>query len=412
MNVSNSIDEKKRNPGELLFFALFIPWIAFCFLCESTFSYKYFEDLGSFYLLLKIVFPMLIVSVKLLLLDKLDLLRKLALFLALALAFAQCIALTYCDDLILCVIFVIGAFGIDFKKILKVYLFETLLLVAFTTIAAITGLIPHIISHQRGITRYSLGAIWCTDYAARIFFLILVVLYLYSARMKIYHWIGVFAVACVVFIFTFGKLDFACMVIAIAVFFLHELIEKKDKENKCRSFWDSMLEKLAPFFTPVAAAIMTVLTLLYSSDNAIFSKLNNALSSRLSLGHRAFSEIGVTILGQEVEWIGMGGVTNDVAPKGYNFVDCSYLNILFTFGILIAVALIALHAYMAYSHRKDLRFVIVIAMISLNCIVAHHFIEVAYNPFWVALLAVPSVGLKASAESKHEKAGVKEGSDE
>ena len=412
MNVSNSIDEKKRNPGELLFFALFIPWIAFCFLCESTFSYKYFEDLGSFYLLLKIVFPMLIVSVKLLLLDKLDLLRKLALFLALALAFAQCIALTYCDDLILCVILVIGAFGIDFKKILKVYLFETLLLVAFTTIAAITGLIPHIISHQRGVTRYSLGAIWCTDYAARIFFLILVVLYLYSARMKIYHWIGVFAVACVVFIFTFGKLDFACMVIAIAVFFLHELIQKKEQENKCRTTWNSIWEKLAPFFTPVAAAIMTILTLLYSSDNAILSKLNNALSSRLSLGHRAFSEIGVTILGQEVEWIGMGGVTNDVAPKGYNFVDCSYLNILFTFGILIAVALIALHAYMAYSHRKDLRFVIVIAMVSLNCIVAHHFIEVAYNPFWVALLAVPSFGLKTPAESEPEKASVKEGSDE
>ena len=412
MNVSNSIDEKKRNPGELLFFALFIPWIAFCFLCESTFAYKYFTDLGALYELVKIILPMLIVSVKILLLDKTDLLKKLALFSILALATAQCFTITYSDDLVLCVILVVGAFGIDFKKILKVYLFETLLLVAFTTIAALTGLIPHIISHQRGVTRYSLGAIWCTDYAARIFFLILVALYLYSARMKIYHWIGILAAACVVFKFTFGKLDFACMVIAIVVFFLHELIEKKDKENKCRSFWDAMWEKLAPFFTPVAAAIMTILTLLYSSDNAILSKINNAMSSRLSLGHRAFSEIGVTIAGQQVQWIGMGGVTNDVVPKGYNFVDCSYLNILLTFGIFIAIAVIVLHAFMAYKNRKDLRFVIVIAMISLNCIIAHHFIEVAYNPFWAALLAAPFCGSKIPMDSEPEIASVKEGSDE
>ncbi|MBR5936781.1 MAG: hypothetical protein IKZ90_00740 [Clostridiales bacterium] len=412
MNVSNSIDEKKRNPGELLFFALFIPWIAFCFLCESTFAYKYFTDLGALYELVKIILPMLIVSVKVLLLDKTDLLKKLALFSILALATAQCFTVTYSDDLILCVILVVGAFGIDFKKILKVYLFETLLLVAFTTIAAITGLIPHIISHQRGVTRYSLGAIWCTDYAARIFFLILVALYLYSAKMKLYHWIGILAAACVVFKFTFGKLDFACMVLAIAIFFLHELIEKKDKKNKCRSFWDSMWEKLAPFFTPVAAAIMTVLTLLYSSDSRLFIKLNDIFSNRFILGHRAFSEIGVTIFGQKVQWIGMGGVTNDVAPKGYNFVDCSYLNILFTFGILIAIAVIALHSYMAYKHRKDLRFVIVIAIISLNCIVAHHFIEVAYNPFWAAFLAAPFCSFKSPIESESDKVGVKEESDE
>ena len=56
----------------------------------------------------------------------------------------------------------------------------------------------------------------------------------------------------------------------------------------------------------------------------------------------------------------MGNHTNDMVPEGYNFVDCSYLNILFTFGIILALAAIAAHAFLAYKNRKDLRFVLVI----------------------------------------------------
>ena len=179
---------------------------------------------------------------------------------------------------------------------------------------------------------------------------------------------------------------------------------KSSRIDKLKDIWKTFLEKGAVFFTPCAAVLMTILTLVYSSSNSIMDKLNHALSGRLDLGHRAFSDIGVTLFGQEVKWVGMGNHTNDMVPEGYNFVDCSYLNILFTFGIILALAAIAAHAFLAYKNRKDLRFVLVIAFISLNCIVAHHFTELAYNPFWAAMFAaMPAASGKAAVSPQKEE---------
>lgn len=385
MNISNSIDEKKRNTVELLFFAFFIPWVAIVILSESTYNTiipVQITQIG------RLMLPLCLVFLKLFLFDKHKFTHLMLILSGLTLILVQGMLLTGKDDILLSTLLVIAAYKMDFKKILKAYLCVSSIMVVILTASAVAGIIPNIVNHQRGMTRYALGSIWCTDYAARIFFLLVILLYLYSAKMRFYHWIGVLAVAVIVYKCTYGRLDFTCMVLAIVLFFLHEQIEKKENENKLKSFWISLWEKLAPVLAPAAAVIMTLLTVLYSPDNKLLSKLNDLLSTRLQLGKSAFTDIGVTVLGQEVKWIGMGYVVDDSTPEGYNFVDCSYLNILFASGLIVAIALIVLLSYMAYRNRKDTRFVLVIALISLNCMISHHLIEVAYNPIWVALLAV------------------------
>ncbi len=399
MNISNSIDEKKRNTVELLFFAFFIPWVAIVILSESTYNTiipVQITQIG------RLMLPLCLVFLKLFLFDKHKFPQLMIILSVLTLILVQGMLLTGKDDLLLSTLLVIAAYGLDFKKILKVYLLVSSIMVVILTGSAVLGIIPNIVSHQRGVTRYALGSIWCTDYAARIFFLILIVLYLYSARMKFYHWIGVLAVAFTVYKFTNGRLDFSCMVLAIVLFFIHEQIVKKDQGNRIKTFWNTMWEKLAPVLAPAAAVFMTLLTVLYSSDNKILSKINDILSTRLQLGKSAFTTIGITPFGQEVTWVGMGYVVDDSTPKGYNFVDCSYLNILFALGVIVAIAVVALLSYMAYRNRKDTRFVLVIAMISLNCMIAHHLIEVAYNPFWAVILAAPICTLAPKEKAKEE----------
>lgn len=387
MNITNNIDEKKRNTVELLFFAFFIPWVAILILSNSTYTTIIPVQITQTG---RLMLPLCLVFLKLFLFDKHKFPQLMIILSVITLLLMQCMLLTgNNDNLLLSTLLVIAAYKMDFKKILKVYLCVSSIMVVILTISAVTGVIPNIVNHQHGATRYALGSVWCTDYAARIFFLLLIFLYLYSAKMKFYHWIGVLAVVLAVFLATFGKLDFGCMILAIAVFFLHESMEKKEPENRFKVFWHSMWEKLAPVLTPAAAVIMTLLSLLYSSDNKLLSKLNDILSGRLQLGNKAFSNIGVTIFGQDIEWVGMGYVVDDSIPKGYNFVDCSYLNILFALGLIVAIGMVALLSYMAYKNRKDTRFVLVIALISLNCMIAHHLIEVAYNPFWAVLLAAP-----------------------
>ena len=400
MDTVKNLNDKTRNWGEILFISMFIPWVAVAVLDTTTFYSEYLYNNVVWEFLLVFI-PLFVVTVKVLLFDKLDIIRKLLLLILLFAITAQCLIISFNNDLLLCVILIVGSYGIDFKKILKIYLLESVVLTILTTCAAIAGLIPNIINHQYGRTRYALGSIWCTDYSAKVFFMLLICLYLYSRKMRWFHWIGLLAICSAVFAATFGKLDFICMILSIAVFFFHEMLKKRD--GKLKDMWKTFLEKGAVFFTPCAAALMTILTLIYTPSNSLLLKLNNALSGRLGLGHRAFSDIGVTVFGQEVTWIGMGNHSNDMVPEGYNFVDCSYLNILFTFGIILALAAIAAHAFLAYKNRKDLSFVLVIALISLNCIVAHHFTEFSYNPFWAAMFAVmPAVSEKASVSPQKE----------
>ncbi|MBR3033389.1 MAG: hypothetical protein IKH92_10270 [Clostridiales bacterium] len=388
MDTSKLSDERIKNLGEKIFFAMFIPWIVLIILAETTVAYNYSDLCYSIINVLKLfVLPAGMVVINLMFLGKNSFLKNLLLLSVFVMVMAQFCVVTYDEDLLLCTILVISSSHVHFKKLLKTYLLTSVSVAVITTILAVAGIIENIVNHQNGMTRYALGAIWCTDYSARVFYLLLITLYLYSRKMKIYHWVGLLAIVSVVFKFTFGKLDFVCMLLSIVIFFIHESIEKQSPEKKLRTSWEKIWEKLSPFFTPAAAALMTVLTLAYSADNRFLVKMSDMLSGRLYLGHRAFKEMDITLAGQNIKWIGMGGISNGVAPEGYNFVDCSYLNILFTFGIIVALAVIALHVFMAYKNRKDTAFILVIALISLNCIVAHHFIEVAYNPFWAALLA-------------------------
>ena len=400
MDTVKSIDEKSRNWGEILFFSFFIPWVGLVILSQTAFYgvylYKYFSVWEIFLHFL----PILIVSVKVLAFDKIPLIPKLLLLLGFFTVVAQFFNITFDDDLLLAAVLIVGSYGIDFKKILKIYLLESVIITLISTISSLVGIIPNITYHKEGITRYALGSIWCTDYSAKFFFMLLICLYLYSKKMKWFHWIGLLALSSVVFAVTFGRLDFICMILALAAFFLHELLEKKDDSAKLKAIWQNTLEKLSPVFTPAAAALMTLLTIAYSSSNSILQKINLTLSRRLDLGKSAFSDIGISAIGQDVKWVGMGGTMTNKAPEGYNFVDCSYLNILFTFGILTILILIAAHSYMAYKNRKDLRFVLAIALISLNCIVAHHFIEASYNPFWAALFAITPASLLKSGSEK------------
>lgn len=391
MDTVKNIDEKTRNWGEILFFSFFIPWIGLVILSQTAFYGVYLYKYFSVWEVLIHFLPILFVSVKVLAFDKIPLIPKLLLLLGFFIVVAQFFNITFDDDLLLAAVLIFSSFGIDFKKILKIHLLESVIITLIGTISSLVGIIPNISYHKDGITRYALGSIWCTDYSAKYFFMILVCLYLYSKKMRWFHWIGLLALSSGVFAVTFGRLDFICMILAIAAFFLHEQLEKKDDTVKFKSIWKNLLEKLSPVFTPAAAVLMTLLTIAYSPSNSLLQKINLTLSRRLDLGKSAFSDIGFTAIGQDVKWVAMGGTMTNKAPEGYNFVDCSYLNILFTFGVLAILILIAAHAYMAYANRKDHRFVLVIALISLNCIVAHHFIEVAYNPFWAALLAITPV---------------------
>ena len=102
------------------------------------------------------------------------------------LVFFQADFFVYNNNLMIMVMLTIGAFGIDYRKILKAYLIFALSLVFIMTVSATIGIIPDYVYYQLNQARHSLGSIYCTDYMARWFYIFLLASWLYSKSQSFF----------------------------------------------------------------------------------------------------------------------------------------------------------------------------------------------------------------------------------
>lgn len=86
---------------------------------------------------------------------------------------------------------------------------------------------------------------------------------------------------------------------------------------------------------------------------------------------------------------GGGGTLN--LKEEYFFLDCSYVNLLLTWGLVLFLTVMALFFYSCRKNNKNLYFQYAVALIAVNCVIAHHLMDVAYDPF---VLAVAAGGIK------------------
>ena len=289
-------------------------------------------------------------------------------------------------------ILIIGARGISFKKLIKVYAAVTAVLLIITIAAALSGYIENLTYYQEGRrTRYAFGINYPTDFSAILFFLILAWFYIRGKKLK-YIELGIAGLLGIfVYWFCDARMNTICIIGASLVFAVHKFFskkaEKKQKEYRiCKPI--SMLLILSGI---LCSLVMTGLTMLYSPNNPIIAFIDNALSSRLRLGHKGIDIYGFTLWGQNIPMIGLGSTTKDV--DFYFFLDSSYIYNLLQFGLLIAVLLLAAWTMIsgkAYI-KKEWELLLILAIIAVQCMVEHHMVSVAFNPFWMALLGELSV---------------------
>lgn len=289
-------------------------------------------------------------------------------------------------------ILIIGARGISFKKLIKVYAAVTAVLLIITIAAALSGYIENLTYYQEGRrTRYAFGINYPTDFSAILFYLILAWFYIRGRKLK-YIELGIAGLLGIfVYWFCDARMNTICIIGASLVFAVHKFFskkaEKKQKEYRiCKPI--SMLLILSGI---LCSLIMTGLTMLYSPNNPIIAFIDNALSSRLRLGHKGIDIYGFTLWGQNIPMIGLGSTTKDV--DFYFFLDSSYIYNLLQFGLLIAVLLLAAWTMIsgkAYI-KKEWELLLILAIIAVQCMVEHHMVSVAFNPFWMALLGELSV---------------------
>ena len=279
----------------------------------------------------------------------------------------------------------IGAYNVDYRKMLKVYLGLGISYTVFVVIGCLLGYIENLtFTLWNGNVRNSFGFNYPTDFTAHLFFFIAVWCIL---RYEKITWIEIGVFAAVMLWSYFGcyaRNNTICIGLVIMLCILEKVLPSEKKfalrENK-------VLKAVCVMIPFLIIGGMIFLSLIYNDGNAILSKLNDVFNSRFQLGKYGFVEYGLSPWGKLIEMQGFGRIEGGMenlwnTGLSYFVLDCSYVNILLQFGVVLFCVLVILQfVEMVRNYQADCLFLLMIyIVICIQCAVEHHYLEIAYNP--------------------------------
>ena len=280
---------------------------------------------------------------------------------------------------------VIGAVGVPYKKIMRVFFWSSVSVLGISMVASFTGMATHLIYFKNDNVRYSFGMTYTTEFCAYVLYTTLAGWMGYCKEKDLFM-AFVFALeAVLLYMFCFAWCSsFVAALSAVAVVYLYVTNKEGHKTNA----FDKMVWFFQKYAFVICGFIMVTLTALYSSDNPFMVKLNGWLTGRLQLGKDAFTQRGIHAFGKYFVLHGNAGI-DYIQVKNYNFIDSAYCLILVRYGWVLMLVLIGMYLYTISKAKKNCKNIVVMtmALLAVHCMIEHHWIEVMYNPILLILFS-------------------------
>ena len=262
-----------------------------------------------------------------------------------------------------------AAYELSARRVITLSALVTGAVLAVTVILSELGIAENFLFNEAGARpRWGLGFSWATNGPTVLFFFVLQYIFLRKSKMKIWEYVILEAVNVYMFIRTDTNLPFLLMTVLLVFFAV---------EGAFRNHWRALKHlKVLYWLAPLLICVFTIVLYFIVDLNsqtltAIWNKINSALNNRLIYGRIGIMDYGITMFGQQIEWIG-NTIASDGAEGVYNYVDCSYIRILLDNGIVYLAAAIALYTRLMVRAVKKADFWLVfIALLTL----AHSFTE-------------------------------------
>ena len=243
-----------------------------------------------------------------------------------------------------------------------------------TVFLACTGVLENLTSIRQGdgTIRYALGFMFPLETQCFLLFITLAYLFAYSHKYNSYILVFLAGLNFLIFLATDARTSFLISELSI-------LCAWALRHFRIRwSFpsWLLVLAVVLVFFVPVFG------TYFYDSSNSVWISLNNLLTGRLELGHRALMKYPIQLLGEPIKWIGYGNATNaEVVSKTYNYVDCSYIKILLESGVLFWSLLLYGYSWLLchFNRKKNTLYIFLICMILVFCVMEPRLDQLSMN---------------------------------
>lgn len=352
-------------------------WLIVFFLNTTMFQIKY-PDFAGFVLL---EVTIIIVMIRIIMFNKLSK-AELWFFTFLIISFVGSFIYSGYVFLLPVLFIILGSKNIPFKKLLQIYCTISGVLIVLTVIASHIGLVENLIYERNG-QRISFGFIYPTDFTAHIFFFVMGYCYLRKNRLSYLELIGILGLSIFSYVFCDARTNTTCLILTFVVILYLKICNRISKKRDNESNVNPITCKILVFSMPICALFMILMTFLYYKlpDSNISIAMNRFVNNRLYLSSMGLERYGVNLFGSAFQMFGFGGSTTP--PESYFYLDSSYLLILIRYGLLVFLSVMAIFvkSSIAAKNQNDITLLLILSIISLQCMIEHHLLDIAYNPF-------------------------------
>lgn len=276
--------------------------------------------------------------------------------------------------------YIFGAKDIDLKKILRCYLAIISLSVVITTIIAILHIIPTLSvgRSNSAVLRLSMGAIYPSDLAARIFYLMLGYIVIKKFSLNLPEYISLISITITTYVVTDTKLDLILMTMLILSSIFYKYI------SKILDYTNNIILNLTVI---LFIFINLFLAYVYNPNNFILKIIDKVLTGRLYFGHVGFKDYNVTLYGQYVYQNGWGGIHK--AVTNYFYIDSSWVRVLLMQGIIVYLFILWLIVRNVNNFLLNKKYGLLMALlfVVISSAIDQHLLELSYNFIFLATFA-------------------------
>ena len=286
---------------------------------------------------------------------------------------------------------VVGAKGVSFDRILKVYLTVNGIILGTAVVLSLCGVIRNYryerwvqdLSYAGGgytVIRNSFGTTFPTTFSEFVFFWSGAWLCVRRKTVKYYDVLLLTVFSLVLYRFCDAVTDSICVgLLAIAAFWI--LLKKRLPERFVLFLKKAGAVLILPM--PLFSIGMCLLAGFYDAEDALWRLLDQELHLRLSYGNIGIRNYGIRPFGSWVKY------QMNTLKENYFNIDCSYLMVLVNFGLLLFIVLIAFftrESWLAWREGNS-ALLLILAVIALECVMENRLMQPQYNVFCLLFFA-------------------------
>lgn len=277
----------------------------------------------------------------------------------------------------------LALYKLSFSRIMKPVAFTMITALLTNILVSRTGLIANLVYYEEGRVRLCFGAVYCTEFAAYILFIVLVLI---AARKKMPVYVMAlicFGSAGFVYYFCDAMCSTFCLLLAGVGCLYLWIVDILQNRNSLKSFCQvltNLVSAIELILMPILVVGTLVITPMYGKGILWISKFDSLINQRISQGYFGYEKYGYSLLGTPAIIQRGNGATTDF-QLDYSFIDNSYTYTAIRYGILFIVLICILYVFtmIRIIKKKNTAAALILAIVAIYGFEEHHYIDPWYN---------------------------------